>query len=81
MTRAQLNKANEIESEISKLEEGRAALVHNIKLSFEEFFPAPPIWEKEKKDEYGELKTLIFDAIDKDFNARLRALEEQIAEL
>lgn len=78
MTRAQLNKANEIDQQINTLEKRQMQLATMIKDAFNVTRPDPYI---EDEDEFKTLKELIYREIDITFNQKLRALEKQIAEI
>lgn len=78
MTRDQLNKAYEIDQQIIALERRRMELSSWIKNSFLSTRPDPLI---EDEDDFELLKERIYREIDTTFNAKLRALEEQIAKI
>lgn len=78
MTRAQLNKANEIDRQINTLEKRRQQLATMIKDAFDVTRPDPYL---EDEDEFKALKVQIYQEIDITFNKKLRDLEGQIAEI
>ena len=78
MTREQLNKANEIDQQINELETRRIHLCEMIKNAFDSTRPDLYL---EDEDEFKALKEQIYREIDITFNAKLKALEEQIAEI
>lgn len=78
MTREQLNKAYEIDQQISALEKRRMQLAEMIKNAFDVTHPDPYM---EDEDEFKALKEQIYREIDITFNKKLRDLEGQIAEI